>query len=63
MNCKITEHIYFSEKSLDNIKECISYMKNNNEVLCFELYSDDSKIITNNFKKISNEKIIKKKKY
>lgn len=52
----IQSHIYLSEKSNYNIKDLISYMKENEKISCFELYSDNSKIIISNFNESNNMK-------
>ena len=44
----ILNHIYLSERTQDNMKELISNMLENKEILSMEIFSDNSKQIINN---------------
>ena len=59
----IINHIYLSERALDNMKELISYLLENKQINSLEIFSDNSKHIIYNLHetyhlKKENEKII-----
>ena len=50
----IEKHIYLTDKSTDRIKELVNYMKDNPEIKNIEIYSDSTKKIIDNIKKVEN---------
>ena len=48
----IQNHIYLSDRTQNSIKELISYIEDNKDILSLEIFDDNSKQIINNLKEI-----------
>ena len=52
----IQNHIYLSDRTQNSIKELISYIEDNKDILSLEIFDDNSKQIINNLKEIHSLK-------
>ena len=52
----IQNHIYLSDRTKNSIKELISYIEDNKDILSLEIFDDNSKQIINNLKEIHSLK-------